>query len=177
MKKICCKCKDKKDIEAFGINKTNADGRQKYCRDCKRGIARRWYNSACKDSHIASVKKNNRRYRKQMQDFVWDYLKQHPCSCGQTDPIVLEFDHKDCSKKESEISAMMCNGGTLKRLRKEIKKCRVLCSYCHKRKTAKEFRHWKYLKSIENAPVAQLDEQHGPNVKGAGSSPARSTTL
>lgn len=32
-------------------------------------------------------------------------------------------------------------------------------------------------KVVSNAPVAQMDEQHGPNVKDAGSTPAGSTNL
>ncbi len=148
--KTCCRCKNEKDIEAFGINNSNPDGRQKYCRECKRGIARKWYNSSCKDAHIANVRKNNRRYRKIAQDLVWEYLKQHPCvDCGQTDPIVLEFDHKNGKTKEDEISRLVSQCGGLGKLQREMKKCQVLCSYCHKRKTAKQFRHWKYLKSLE----------------------------
>ena len=146
--KTCCRCKRKKKEEEFGRNQTNPDGLQKYCKECKRGIARTWYNSSCKTSHVLNVRKNNAKYRKIMQDYVWEYLEQHPCKCGQSDPILLEFDHVGGVKKEAEISKIMCSTTNLDVLVREVKKCQVLCSYCHKRKTAEKFRHWKYLRSI-----------------------------
>jgi hypothetical protein len=87
-----------------------------------------------------------------MQDFIWEYLKSHPCeNCGENDPIVLEFDHIKHTEKEYDICAIMCNSTNMKILIEEIKKCQVLCSYCHKRKTAKEFNHWKYIRSISES--------------------------
>lgn len=112
-----------------------------------------------------------------MQDAVWEYLKQHPCQiCGQPDPVLLEFDHLDGKEKENNISSLMSNATNVDILFKEIEKCQVLCSYCHKRKTAKQFRTWKYLKNLEeNALVAQWIERHGPNVEDVGSTPTEST--
>jgi hypothetical protein len=147
--KTCCKCKIEKSESEFCRNKSTADGLQKYCKGCKQTIARTWYMGSGRSLHLESVRKNNARYKKLMQDFVWNYLKQHPCQlCGETDPIVLEFDHLGDVKKENEISTLMCNSTNINVLKKEIQKCQVLCSYCHKRKTAKEFNHWKYVKSI-----------------------------
>jgi hypothetical protein len=148
--KKCCRCKKKKTELEFGANKSNPDGLQRYCRKCKRGIANSWYNSSCKTSHLENVRKNNKKYREIMQDAVWDYLKQHPCQvCGEKDPILLEFDHEDGETKENNISTLMSSSTNVNVLFKEIKKCQVLCSYCHKRKTAKQFRTWKYLRSLK----------------------------
>ena len=55
------------------------------------------------------------------------------------------------TKKENEISKLICNSTNINVLKKEIQKCQVLCSYCHKRKTAREFNHWKYVKSISES--------------------------
>jgi len=105
--KICCRCKKNKSEIEFGKNKSNADGLQRYCKKCKQVVARTWYNSSCQKSHLANVKRNNAKYRKIMQDYVWEYLKQHPCKCGQTDPVLLEFDHLDGDGKEFNISNIM----------------------------------------------------------------------
>lgn len=52
------------------------------------------------------------------------------------DPIVLDHDHvKD---KTMGISLMVRNNKNWKEIEKEISKCVVRCSNCHRRKTAKE---------------------------------------
>jgi hypothetical protein len=63
------------------------------------------------------------------------YFKAHPCrDCGETDPVVLEFDH--LRDKRFNI------GGRLAyynwdRILEEIAKCDVVCANCHRRRTAR----------------------------------------
>ena len=147
--KTCCRCKTPKSESEFGSNKSNADGLQKYCRMCKRGIAKTWYNSSCKTGHIIHVRKNNTRYRKAIEDVIWDYLKQHPCElCGDNDIIALDFDHLDPSKKEFNISELMYRTTKIEKVLKEISKCRVLCGKCHRIETAKQLNTWKYRRVL-----------------------------
>lgn len=76
--------------------------------------------------------------------YVYNYLKEHPCvTCGESDPVVLEFDHLDPTTKVSTVSHLMLKG-SLDELITEIKKCQVLCANCHKRKTARD-RNWIIL--------------------------------
>jgi 5-methylcytosine-specific restriction endonuclease McrA len=78
--------------------------------------------------------------RQKLKDYVSDYLSNHPCvACGETDPVVLEFDH--IKGKEAAIAELVYRNAPLSRLQEEIEKCQVLCCNCHKRKTAKE-RGW-----------------------------------
>lgn len=73
---------------------------------------------------------------------VWDFLKEHPCvDCGETDPVVLEFDH--VRDKIQVISKLMKNGNCIETINKEIEKCEVRCANCHIRKTTKQFNWWK----------------------------------
>jgi hypothetical protein len=144
--KTCCKCRREKLESEFGKNKINVDGLQRYCKECKRKIARVWYNSSCKDSHLVNVKRNNRKYRNIMRNAIWEYLQIHPCvDCSETDPIVLEFDHVR-GKKKYNISCLI-NSTNVDLLLEEIKKCEVRCANCHKRKTAKQFQNYKYIRS------------------------------
>ena len=53
--------------------------------------------------------------------------------CKESDPVVLEFHHRDPSQKHKAISAMQSANESEIEIRKEIKKCDVLCSNCHKR--------------------------------------------
>ena len=63
------------------------------------------------------------------------YLKEHPCiDCSEKDIIVLEFDHVRETKLDS-ICRMVNNGFSIKRIDKEIAKCKIRCANCHRRKT------------------------------------------
>lgn len=78
------------------------------------------------------------------RDYVHEYLKNHPCEdCGETDIVVLEFDHIDKELKTESI-ARMIRSASLERLKTEMAKCRVLCANDHKRRTAKQF-NWTKL--------------------------------
>jgi hypothetical protein len=73
--------------------------------------------------------------------FVDAYLATHPCvDCGLQDLFVMEFDHVR-GDKEREISLLVRDGATMKRLEAEIAKCDVRCANCHRRKTARDL--WK----------------------------------
>lgn len=65
-------------------------------------------------------------------------------SCGEADPLVLEFDHRDRGDKEYAISHLCSpRGANVKRLEAELKKCDVRCANCHRRKTAIECNSWR----------------------------------
>ena len=64
-----------------------------------------------------------------------EYFKAHPCcDCGETDPVVLEFDH--LRDKAFEITAKLVTY-RWQRILDEIDKCEVVCANCHRRRTAK----------------------------------------
>lgn len=83
-------------------------------------------------------KEFEREKRKKNAQYVWDYLSIHLCiDCGETDPIVFEFDHiKD---KDANIADLLKNTVSIDRINKEIEKYVVGCANCHRRKTAKDF--------------------------------------
>jgi hypothetical protein len=67
--------------------------------------------------------------------FLVDFLRERPCvDCGETDPIVLEFDH--LADKEFSISAGL-RGRRWADVIREIDKCEVVCANCHRRRTAR----------------------------------------
>lgn len=69
------------------------------------------------------------------------YLAEKGCEeCGERDPRVLEYDHKKPKHKHRNVGRLITDGfgwesPTLKR---EVKKCRVLCSNCHRKHTIKQ---------------------------------------
>ena len=48
----------------------------------------------------------------------------------------MEFDHRDPSTKEMSVSEMVRSKMGIERIKREIEKCDILCSNCHKRRTA-----------------------------------------
>lgn len=78
--------------------------------------------------------------RKELSQYVEAYLTAHPCvDCGESDPIVLQFDHVR-GVKVNDIRGLRRIGVGLKALMDEITKCDVRCANCHQRKTTLEQR-------------------------------------
>jgi hypothetical protein len=66
--------------------------------------------------------------------FLVEFFRSHPCAdCGETDPIILEFDH--LGNKEFAIAAGI-RGRSWQAVLDEIAKCDVVCANCHRRRTA-----------------------------------------
>lgn len=63
------------------------------------------------------------------------YFNTHPCvKCGEADPLVLDFHHRDPETKLFGIKDNLTT--TLERLSAEVAKCDVLCSNCHRKREA-----------------------------------------
>jgi hypothetical protein len=85
--------------------------------------------------------------RKDLNREINDYLAAHPClDCGEKDPLLLEFDHRDGVDKLETVAFLRVRGQR-DELLAEIAKCDVRCSNCHQRRTARQF-GWKKLLEI-----------------------------
>jgi len=51
--------------------------------------------------------------------------------CGFSHPAALTFHHRDEKDKTMEVSIMVQNSGSKKKIEAEISKCEVLCHNCH----------------------------------------------
>jgi len=82
-----------------------------------------------------------------LKDFIWNYLLDHPCiDCGNNDPVVLHFDHRNPDDKKYAISDAIYRLRSVESLKREIEKCDVRCANCHMKRSAKQFGwHQKYL--------------------------------
>lgn len=144
--KVCTKCKAEKPAtkDYFNVGR-----RQKLRSDCKACQNLKQSEAYHKKNEL--YKQSSRNYRKILkecnQKLIWNYLLEHPCTkCGETNPVVLEFDHlKD---KKYCISRIIFSH-VWESVLEEINKCQVLCSNCHKKKTAKDFKYYKHIGNIE----------------------------
>jgi hypothetical protein len=97
--------------------------------DKTREYNRTWYSKHA-DVRRAAVQ----RRRDYLRLWLRDYKRSLSCSrCEETDPVCLEFHHVGDDEKEISISKAPTNGWSIERTLREISKCEVLCSNCHKK--------------------------------------------
>ena len=91
---------------------------------------RRWYKRHRKE-RLASV----RAYKRKQCEWYRNFKKTLKCDkCGETHPACLEFHHINGNKKKKILICKMANSGySTASIKKEIAKCQVLCSNCHKK--------------------------------------------
>lgn len=80
----------------------------------------------------------NRVARVRAYQWIDNYLSSHPCvDCGEADPVVLEFDHRDAAAKKANVSDLAKNAYSIQAIETEVAKCDVRCANCHRRVTFK----------------------------------------
>lgn len=130
MNKVCCKCRETKDITSFHQAKTRKDGLHPVCKLCRK-IEHAEYYIRNKKRVILRTQKSRQRTNK----IVLEYLQTHPCiDCGEKDIRCLDFDHVR-GTKEACIAEL--RGAATKTIIDEISKCEVRCANCHRKKTFK----------------------------------------
>ncbi len=96
----------------------------------------KWHYRQNKAAYKARAKAHDLEMKARIRAWLLKYLSDHPCvDCGESDPIVLEFDHRDRSTKAFDISRAMDGRVSMQTLMSEVDKCDVRCANCHRRKT------------------------------------------
>jgi len=142
-KKICNKCDGEFSIEDFPIKNKKSGSRYPWCYECHKEYRREYYqkNKAKiveQDNLTSSERKTRNR------QYIWDYYKANPCvDCGESNPIALQFDHRDDVEKTINISKMSSGKWSIENIKKEIDKCSVRCANCHQIRTAEQYGWYK----------------------------------
>lgn len=109
----------------------------------KRLQGTRDHYAANSDVYKARAKAHTALARVRNRTWLIEYLRSHPCvDCGESDPVVLEFDHRDGTDKTREVGIMANNGCSIAKLEAETEKCDVRCANCHRRRTHKQRGWW-----------------------------------
>lgn len=138
--KRCVACGEMREETEFPWWDEAANFRRGTCRVCKSAQQKKWYAKK-RETHIANVTANIARARGTGHRFIQEYLSTHPCvDCGESNPIVLEFDHVR-GRKRMAVSELVTRGYKVEDIMAEIAKCEVRCGNCHRRKTVTE-RGW-----------------------------------
>ena len=135
--KQCYKCKEVYPITFFKFRNKTKGIKFSYCNKCMISYRKMHYQNN-RQYYLDKAHKRNGRVRIERTKFLIDYLTKHPCiDCGNNNPIVLEFDHKEEKEKDFNVSSVLI-WGSIDRILKEIEKCEIRCANCHKIKTAKQ---------------------------------------
>ena len=146
--KACSQCKEILPFSSFAYKNKTKGKLTAHCRACQKKYARKHYSE-----NTEKIKKRaytqKKQARQRNKEYIFQYLLAHPCvDCGESDPIVLEFDHQDPSVKSCNIGDAAHRAHSVEKLKSEIEKCDVRCANCHKRKTAKQFNWWKHRQAL-----------------------------
>jgi hypothetical protein len=119
MKRKCYNCSLEKDITEFKKKKSACSG----------------YDYICKVCHNMQRSIQKEKSFGELSEYVRQYKLSNPCKmCGEADPFLLEFHHRDPEGKDGNVSDMVReNGMTLQKLKEEIDKCDLLCANDHRR--------------------------------------------
>ena len=100
--------------------------------------------SECKNCHKQYVKNKYQERKEIVNEIKADYK----CAkCGENRFYTLDFHHIDPSIKDKSVARMTSNCNRIEDIQKEIAKCIILCSNCH--------REFHYL---ENKQHITIDE-------------------
>lgn len=84
-----------------------------------------------------------KKHRIRIRKNLFELLAKSKCiDCGEKDPIVLEFDHRDTEKKFKIVGKMLSGHYSWKSVYNEIQKCDIRCANCHRRKTYLQQKSW-----------------------------------
>jgi len=135
--KRCTKCDKDKKINEFMFRNKKSDKLVPWCNECRKNYKNNYYKENIDKINVQDNSSRNDRLLRNRQ-FIWDYYKEHPCvDCGESNPIVLQFDHINGDKFKN-ISMLVGGRYSIEMIQKEIDKCVVRCGNCHLIKTALE---------------------------------------
>lgn len=124
-KRFCSKCSE--EYSHYGQ-------RMARCRSCKKAYQREYYRA-----NPESRKKLRRwanDHRSRQRKMIAELKESHGCiDCGVSDHRVLDFDHLPEYSKEHTVSKMISSGFSDESVLREVAKCAVRCSNCHRIKT------------------------------------------
>ena len=138
--KTCNRCGVEKSLTDF--NKKRASGVQPYCKPCQREYQQGFYEGN-RLVNLEVIYESRKKRKVEIRKFLANYYENNPCvDCGETDILVLEFDH--VTGKEFGLNQAIRDVIPVNRIIEELKKGDVRCANCHRRLTAENGNSWRW---------------------------------
>mgnify|MGYP001559840124 CR=1 FL=1 len=135
MSKKCSECKQTLPIEKFSYKNKKLGAKQSVCKACHKKYSDSHYK---RTKHKYKDSRAGRRdsYRAELKAFL-DKKKDVPCvDCGHKHPpFAMDFHHVNKGDKNFSISMAVRHSMPMEKVKKELKKCVVLCALCHRYRT------------------------------------------
>ena len=129
----CSACQVSKKESFFGFKNKKLGKLHTKCKECQSVYSKQHYKLN-KSDYCKRARKNNIEYRKRNRDFIKNYKTSAGCKfCKETSHICLDFHHLNPKVKDWNISIMSRGASSISTIKKEIKKCIVICSNCHRK--------------------------------------------
>ncbi len=133
MGRRCGACGETKPVEEFNWRRKQKGQRDNMCRPCRAKYKQEHY-ATNRQRYIDNAGLRRKRIGEERMQMLVAYLREHPCvDCGESDVLVLEFDH--LGDKEFSIGGAF-RDRSLQAILDEMAKCEVVCANCHRRRTA-----------------------------------------
>jgi hypothetical protein len=130
----CYQCGELKPMGDFAWRRKAKGQRDSFCRPCRSAYGKEHY-AANRGRYIDQARIQKQRLALERTTYLIGFFETHPCiDCGETDPVVLEFDH--LRDKLFDIGQALPYRNWQSVL-DEIAKCDVVCANCHRRRTAR----------------------------------------
>ena len=153
--KRCAMCGETKPLSEFHLNTNEPDGRQVYCKPCRKRYDHEYYAKNRERLYVERIE--NKRARSAERTEWLRSLKTGPCAdCGRTfPPEAMEWDHRPGEKKLGDIS------NALRSRRKdmilaEIAKCDLVCAVDHAIRTRRRLLENGRGDRVAEAPATYL---------------------
>jgi hypothetical protein len=131
--RTCGCCQQLLPISDFAWRRKTCEQRDSYCRACRAAYKQEHY-ATNRERYIADAVRRKQAIIAERTAYLIEFFRERPCiDCGETDPLVLEFDH--LGHKNFNISKGLRNNNWQAVL-DEIATCDVVCANCHRRRTA-----------------------------------------
>ena len=105
---------------------------------------RKYHKEIWYPTHKQERIERSKRQKLELTKWYREYKKTLHCEdCGQNHPATLEFHHTDPTQKDFNVSRLIAQSTSLRRLKVEMAKCVVLCANCHR------IRHWNERQELD----------------------------
>ena len=125
--KTCYTCRKHKKLSEFPKDKKRKDGLRSSCKLCWAAQQRKRHENTYSERY-----REKKRLKRERNKQIIAEAKMDGCSCcPEKEPVCLDFHHLNPDEKDQSISHMLEYSVDL--LKKEIDKCILVCSNCHRK--------------------------------------------